>query len=266
MTDRVAFVQSIASAGNAVVSDLEEARADLENAKARLAAAREQQQELRTAAAEALADIEAKEQAASLAEQQVTMVVTLRELALAAALEAKKVDQARYQIMRVQSGRLGSRIIALAAALDAGKRPPKGSGAFVLPSTGAETSPFGPRLHPILNYVKIHTGLDLGVGDGFAYAADDGVVIITELNVAYGNMTVIYHGKRAGVGMATLYAHQAAIGVKPGDRVRKGQPIGVIGSTGYSTGPHLHFEVFLDGRQVDPELFLDGAQPPAGTR
>ena len=108
---------------------------------------------------------------------------------------------------------------------------------MVRPGLGPVTSPYGPRFHPILHYVKVHTGIDFGAADGIAYAADDGVVLFTEFNVAYGNMTVIDHGKIGGLRITTLYAHQAAVGVKPGDRVVKGQAIGVIGSTGYATGP-----------------------------
>jgi len=124
------------------------------------------------------------------------------------------------------------------------------------------TSPYGMRMHPILHYVKLHTGIDFAAADGISYAADDGVVIITEFNVAYGNMTVIDHGTVGGVHMTTLYAHQAAFGVHPGDRVVKGQPIGVIGETGYATGPHLHFEVRINGSVVNPAPYLTNAPMP----
>jgi murein DD-endopeptidase MepM/ murein hydrolase activator NlpD len=133
---------------------------------------------------------------------------------------------------------------------------------MVRPGLGVVTSPFGPRFHPILHYVKVHTGIDFAAADGIAYAADDGVVLFTEYNTAYGNMTVIDHGTVGGLHMTTLYAHQAAIGVKPGDRVVKGQAIGVIGSTGYATGPHLHFEVRIDGQPIDPAPFLAKAKLP----
>jgi murein DD-endopeptidase MepM/ murein hydrolase activator NlpD len=132
----------------------------------------------------------------------------------------------------------------------------------VLPGTGSVTSAFGPRFHPILKYVKVHTGTDFGAGDGIVYAADDGVVLFTEYNVAYGNMTVVDHGKIGGLRVSTLYAHQSAVGVEPGDRVVRGQAIGVIGSTGYSTGPHLHFEVRVDGEPLDPGPFLKDAVLP----
>ena len=262
LADRLAFMQSIASAGNAVIGDLSVARADLVNVRARLAAARERQETLRAAAAAALLQKAEMEQVAAAAEAQVGMVVAARRAALAAALKAKKEDQQRYQVLLVQSGRLGERIRELTAKDARLRPPPQGTGKLVLPGTGPVTSPYGPRYHPILHYVKIHTGIDFGIGDGIAYAADDGIVIITEYNVAYGNMTVIDHGVVGGLHITTLYAHQAAFVVKPGDRVRKGQPIGAIGATGYATGPHLHFEVRIDGKPLDPAPFLKGAPLP----
>ena len=262
LTERLAFLQSIGSAGNAVMAELAEDRADLEAAQNRLTAARELAESRRQAAAAALSTVSVTEMLARSAEQQVDAVVKAREAALAAARDAAVEDRRRYQVLMVQSGALEARITGLAARLAKGKRPPQGSGAFVRPGTGETTSPFGPRLHPILNYVKVHTGLDIAAGDGIAYAADDGVVLFTEFNVAYGNMTVIDHGRIGGVRVTTLYAHQAAVGVKPGDRVVRGQAIGVIGSTGYSTGPHLHFEVRVDGQPLDPAPFLTDARPP----
>ena len=133
---------------------------------------------------------------------------------------------------------------------------------MVRPASGSLTSAFGPRLHPILGYVKLHTGSDYGIGDGAVYAADDGTVVLAGYNSAYGNMTVISHGRIGGSVVATLYAHQSRILVSPGDTVRKAELIGIIGSTGYSTGPHLHFEIRVDGTPVDPEAWLAGALTP----
>jgi len=266
LVDRLAFVQSVANAGNSMIADLREDRADLTTLQARLAAARMRQERVRASAAAAVARTAEKEKQATLAEQQLAALVTVHRAAVDAALDAKADDQARYQLLTVQSGQLGERIRTMAAELAQLKRPPKGTGNFVRPGTGELTSPYGPRLHPILNYVKVHTGLDLGSGDGFVYAADNGVVLITELNTAYGNMTVVDHGLVGGLRMTTLYAHQAAFAVTPGDRVRRGQPIGVVGATGYATGPHLHFEVRVDGAPVSPAAFLERAPLPTPAR
>ena len=262
LADRLAFLQSIGSAGNAVLADLREDRADLLNAQAGLAAARRWQEEARIAAATALTAVTTRARVAAAAEQQVAAVVKVREAALEQARVAALEDRRQYNVLTAYSGALGARIVSAAAQLAAGPRPPQGSGVMVRPGTGEVTSPFGPRFHPILKYVKVHTGQDFGAADGVVYAADDGVVLLTEYNEAYGNMTVVDHGTVGGLRITTLYAHQAAIGVQVGDRVVKGQALGVIGSTGYSTGPHLHFEVRVNGEPMDPAPFLANAKSP----
>ena len=262
LADRLAFLQSIGSAGNAVLAQLREDRADRVNAKATLTAALRRQEKARAAAAIALTAVSSKAMMARAAAKQVTTVVAAREAAFQSARKASLEDRRQYEVMAAYSGALGSRIVELAANLARGPHPPKGSGEMVRPGTGEVTSPYGPRYHPILHYVKVHTGTDLGAGDGIVYAADGGVVLFTEFNTAYGNMTVIDHGKIGGLRITTLYAHQSAVGVKAGDTVLKGQAIGVIGSTGFATGPHLHFEVRIDGEPLDPMPFLEKAPLP----
>ncbi|MDQ1602074.1 MAG: hypothetical protein QOD68_3548 [Actinomycetota bacterium] len=262
LADRLAFLQSVGSAGNAVLADLREDRADLANAQATMTAARQRQEQARAAAATALLAVSNKAEMAKAAEQQVNAVVAARAAAFKAAKKAALEDKRQYQVLVAYSGALEARIRDLAAKLAKQPNPPQGTGEMVRPGLGVVTSPYGPRFHPILHYVKIHTGIDFAAADGIAYAADDGVVLFTEYNTAYGNMTVIDHGKVGGLWITTLYAHQAAVGVKPGDRVVKGQAIGVIGSTGYATGPHLHFEVRIDGEPIDPAPFLVKAKLP----
>ncbi len=156
----------------------------------------------------------------------------------------------------LQSGRLGEQIRAASAALRKAGDSVEGTGDFSRPGKGQLTSRYGPRFHPILRYTKLHTGADFGRADGSVYAADDGVVLFTVANPAYGNMTVIDHGLIDGEPITTMYAHQARFLVKEGEQVKKGQPIGVIGSTGYSTGPHLHFEVREAGTVENPMPWL----------
>lgn len=138
----------------------------------------------------------------------------------------------------------------------------EGTGSFMRPGTGPVTSPFGPRMHPILGYVKSHTGVDLGRGDGFIYAADHGVVAEATWNDAYGYLVIVDHGVIDGQQVSTLYAHQPGLSVDIGAKVAKGQPIGSVGSTGFSTGPHLHFEVRIGGRPVNPWPWISGAPMP----
>jgi murein DD-endopeptidase MepM/ murein hydrolase activator NlpD len=131
---------------------------------------------------------------------------------------------------------------------------PSGHGVLAVPIPGAPiTSGFGPRTHPIYGDVRMHTGIDFGAGYGTPIrAAGDGVVVSAGPLGGYGNATVIDHGN----GLATLYAHQSDMAVVPGQRVSRGQVIGYVGSTGFSTGPHLHFEVRVRGTPVDPMQYL----------
>jgi len=116
------------------------------------------------------------------------------------------------------------------------------------------TSKFGMRLHPILKVYKLHTGVDVKVPKGVPImAANDGVVVTAGYNTGYGNYVVIDHGG----GQKTLYAHMTKYLVKKGQTVERGDKIGTVGSTGYSTGAHLHFEIIIDGEQVDPMQFFD---------
>ncbi|QHI71258.1 murein hydrolase activator EnvC family protein [Aminipila terrae] len=112
------------------------------------------------------------------------------------------------------------------------------------------TSPFGYRIHPILKVKKLHTGVDIGAPSGTTIvAANAGTVIKAGWNNSYGNMIMIDHGG----GIVTLYAHNSSLLVKAGDVVSRGQAISKSGSTGQSTGPHLHFEVRVNGNYVDPQ-------------
>jgi len=125
--------------------------------------------------------------------------------------------------------------------------------AWIRPVPGRITSGFGPRTHPILGYVRMHTGADFTAPYGQEIrAAQAGRVILAGRFGGYGNTVVIDHGG----GVATLYAHQSELVVVYGDSVERGERIGLIGSTGLSTGPHLHFEVRVDGTPVDPVPYL----------
>ncbi|MCZ2203737.1 M23 family metallopeptidase [Bartonella sp. A05] len=116
---------------------------------------------------------------------------------------------------------------------------------------GYISSSFGPRKHPVLGYVRMHTGVDWAAPKGSPIvAAGDGVVTKMEATSGYGNHTVIQHAN----GYTSSYSHQNtyAPGIKPGVKVRQGQVIGYVGSTGLATGPHCHFEVIVNGKKVDP--------------
>lgn len=124
-----------------------------------------------------------------------------------------------------------------------------------VPSCTLLTSPYGYRIHPILDYERLHAGLDIGAKFGEEIiAADGGTVLIAEYSDSYGNFVLIDHGDR----YSTAYGHMSEIAVESGQEVKQGELIGYIGSTGWSTGPHLHFEIRLDGERIDPEEFFSG--------
>ncbi|MGB9977065.1 murein hydrolase activator EnvC family protein [Thermovenabulum sp.] len=131
------------------------------------------------------------------------------------------------------------------------KRKFVGTGVFQwpVPSSQEVTSDYGWRVHPIFKVKKFHTGLDIAAPYGAdVVAADDGVVIYTGWYGGYGNTVIIDHGGS----ISTLYAHLSKINVQEGDKVKKGSKIADVGSTGFSTGPHLHFEVRKEGQHVNP--------------
>lgn len=120
------------------------------------------------------------------------------------------------------------------------------------------SSHFGQRFHPILKINRLHAGGDLGAPPGAEVrAAADGFVVLAAVQGGYGNTTVIDHGNSLG----TLYGHQSRLLVKAGDVVHRGDVIGLVGSTGVSTGPHLHFETRLKGMPIDPEGLIDFDAP-----
>ncbi|GAB4252983.1 MAG: M23 family metallopeptidase [Thermoleophilia bacterium] len=128
-----------------------------------------------------------------------------------------------------------------------------GTGQMIWPVQGRLSSKFGYRIHPIFKTRKMHTGIDIGASSGTSIkAADAGTVIYAGWRGGYGKTVMISHGG----GLTTLYAHQSSILVSTGQSVGKGSVIGRVGSTGYSTGPHLHFEVRQGGSPVNPLNFL----------
>jgi len=166
---------------------------------------------------------------------------------LVAKLEAERAAEAAAAAAAAGGGGGGSASGASAYA----------NGSFIFPveSYTYISSRFGERIHPITGELKNHNGMDIAANMGTAvYAADGGKVVLAEWYGGYGNCIMIDHGN----GYKTLYGHLSYIGVKNGQAVTQGNTIGQVGSTGNSTGPHLHFEVYLNGSRIDPEQFYSG--------
>jgi murein DD-endopeptidase MepM/ murein hydrolase activator NlpD len=147
-----------------------------------------------------------------------------------------------------------------AAAVEAAIRAAQSSGGenpgiLSWPVDASISSPFGYRIHPISGVRKLHTGLDLNAASGTTIrAAGSGTVILASWYGGYGNAVVIDHGG----GLSTLYAHQSSIAVSVGQSLVVGDTVGYVGTTGYSTGPHLHFETREWGTPVNPMNYLSG--------
>ena len=157
----------------------------------------------------------------------------------------QRVGQAGLQLVRWN---LDGRSQWVDAAADA-RRPESTSSGFMMPVDGHITSYFGYRYHPILHFTRFHAGLDIGAGWGSPIvAAGDGRVVAAGWAGGYGREVQIAHGG----GLVSLYGHMSEIVAQPGSYVREGQVIGYVGSSGLSTGPHVHFEVRLGGQPVNP--------------
>jgi murein DD-endopeptidase MepM/ murein hydrolase activator NlpD len=165
--------------------------------------------------------------------------------------------EAEAKNLQQRSAALGAKIVAAqqnsvvpaAPGAPSGSVPsgPASAAGFVFPASGSLTSGFGPR------WGRMHEGIDIAAPTGTPIiAAQAGTVIIAGWQGGYGNLTVIDHGG----GVSTAYGHQSSIGVSVGQSVGQGQVIGAMGSTGNSTGPHLHFEVRINGGAVNPLGYL----------
>lgn len=130
---------------------------------------------------------------------------------------------------------------------------PKPSAGFIRPVSGRISSPYGYRTHPVYGDRRFHTGVDYAAGYGVPVGSTkSGTVILAKYNSSYGNYVIVDHGD----GIASLYAHLSGFAVGYGERVSQGQTIGYIGSTGTSTGPHLHFEIRVNGVHRNPADYV----------
>ena len=194
------------------------------------------------------------EAGAATAEREVRAVVRQREDALRVAEDERDATEARYKELQAESARIAAAIRNRAAGGGPTVRP---GARLLMPVNGWKTSDFGMRLDPVYGVYRLHAGVDLAAPGGAPIrAAAAGEVLRAGWNGGYGNYTCLYHGRFEGKGFATCYAHQSAIGVRTGQQVRQGQVIGRVGTTGASTGDHLHFEVRLNGDPVNPLPWL----------
>ncbi|MSO38069.1 MAG: hypothetical protein EXQ69_07450 [Acidimicrobiia bacterium] len=166
-----------------------------------------------------------------------------------AALSVVQARKGEFERRLAEVQKASNRIGSILGDRPGGTRP----GSLSLPARGGIASPFGWRVHPIYGDRRLHAGIDIDAPHGAPVrAAADGTVVIAGYQTGYGNTVVIDHGG----GLATLSAHLSVISVSAGQTVSGGQLVGAVGNTGNSTGPHLHFEVRINGSPVDPMGYL----------
>ncbi len=275
LSGQLNVVQNVLDKEAATLSRLEASAVLLELQRKRVAEARADVAERRRAAAESLEQKRVVEEHAAAASQRVAEALDARERAQAKALKTKRADQRRLSQLRQERDKI-TRLIrkqqarerarrtaraiarAKAASIARAKKAEKASRSLMsMPVNTYITSQYGMRLHPIYRQWRLHDGTDFGARCGYPVrAAAAGRVIGRYYNVGYGNRVIISHGYMRGVSVTTTYNHLSRYSTYVGQRVRQGEVIGFVGSTGFSTGCHLHFMVFKNGRTTDPMNWL----------
>ena len=233
---RMDMVGEVIAYNKQVQADMTAAREKVETVKAELETKQVELQQKSSEAAALLANLESNIDAYKQVQDQYAQ----QEQAVQSQID-KQVEELRRQEEQNKKND---------PSYDPGKvNGATGSMMWPCPSCHTITSPFGWRYHPIYQTQKYHSGVDIGASYGATIVAADGGTIITAGSVSgYGNCVVINHGN----GITTLYGHMSSIAVRVGQKVSKGQTIGYVGSTGNSTGPHLHWEVTVNGVRQNP--------------
>lgn len=276
--NRVDLLRRVIAADMDLITAIRQQRDEIQQVQQELESQRQKQSVLKENAAQKKAEIEQhkKEQQAILykaetdkataeeayreleaSSQSIGEMLRQRAAARAAAAAAAEAEVAAQQQASASSqadaGDAGTSDDSGSTEPDYSYQPVSGSGAFIWPVNGVITSPYGYRTHPIFGTTIYHSGIDIGVDYGTpVHAADSGVVVEAGWISGYGYAVVIDHGN----GLSTLYGHNESLNVSSGQSVSQGQVIAYAGSTGNSTGPHVHFEVRSNGDPVDPSAYL----------
>jgi murein DD-endopeptidase MepM/ murein hydrolase activator NlpD len=231
--------------------------------------ARERADRAADRARQALAAAQAAQAAAAQATANVKALILQTAESAAIANQERSAVLAQYAELQRESDRIGAQLRALAAQEQARNRAKSGGSSltapselrpgafFLMPVHGWKTSNFGMRYDPYYHVYQLHAGVDLAAPGGSPIAAAaGGTVVRASWYGGYGNYTCISHGEYQGKGLATCYGHQSKILVSVGEHVNRGEVIGLVGTTGASTGYHLHFEVRINGTPVQPLNWL----------
>lgn len=249
--DRYEYYQAALDADSTLIDEIGTLRDGVEERRIEV---EERQEEISAAKLALQADRAAKavmhEQTSAVLAERRQLVAEKRSL-----LADVRGKEARYREVANQLEREAAekRAIIAAAGSTASGALPTGGGQLLWPAAGPMTSGYGYRTHPIFGDTRLHTGIDIAAGYGApVVAADAGAVIYVGVMSGYGNVIVLDHGD----GLSTTYNHLSSFLVGSGQSVARGSQIGGVGCTGYCTGPHLHFEVRVNGNPVDPMPYL----------
>jgi murein DD-endopeptidase MepM/ murein hydrolase activator NlpD len=236
------------------LADLNDAKADLKVQVDRAKALTDKMQGLADEAGATLAKAQAAADRAAAAKASVDALVAQEANALDVAKRFKAKTKRRYDILRAEQ----IRIQGLSNNGSQGNGDPQATGPLDWPLPGyAAGGGVGPRTNPYTGQKGCHTGQDVSAPAGTPIRAmASGIVWYAGWSTAYGNVTLIDHGD----GLMTMYAHQSRFALRKGAGVVAGDVIGYVGSTGYSTGPHLHFEVHVNGKNYDPMGWFGGSK------
>ncbi len=268
LTGQLNSVHNVMDKESVVLDRLEASKVLLTVQEQEVAAAKVEVAKERKAAAENLKRKQKLEAQARDAEAKVRTLVGLRAQARSEAAKARAADLAQLHNLQKERNRISAilkkraeearrRAAAAAAAANSADGPIHSNGFLDWPVNAPVTSPYGWRIHPIYGYRSLHDGIDLGAGCGTPiHAPASGRVIEEYFQTAWGNRIIIDHGYHRGVGLATISNHLSSYAVRQGQRVHRGQIIGYVGTTGWSTGCHLHFTVMENGSPVNPMKWL----------
>jgi murein DD-endopeptidase MepM/ murein hydrolase activator NlpD len=262
LAQRVSAVDTAFQLQGRVLADLDVKRAETRAQTTRLAAVRRQVALLKAQAAANLERARAAEVEAARAKARVEALLSSRRQDVATIEARKAVERRRLDALEGQRRALEAKLRAIAAKQRADQSSDDGGGGpsggyLSAPVAGAPvTSEFGRRFHPILHYWRLHAGIDFGAGCGTPVrAAASGSIISAGGAGGYGNRIVIGHGQVRGSNLATSYNHLSRF-VRSSGQVSRGELIGEVGTTGSSTGCHLHFETYQGGAPVNPRNWL----------
>lgn len=193
---------------------------------------------------------------ASAAAVQVSSLVNRTSSARAAVVRARAADQAALRRLQAREASIKRKIMALSRKQGGSYNGDTG-GLLAKPGPGPVTSPYGWRIHPIYGYYGLHNGIDFGTGCGARLVAgESGTVVDKYFDEVYGNRLYLAIGKVNGASIVLVYNHMSGYAVGEGQHVKRGQVVGYSGSTGWSTGCHLHFIVMRNGEAVNPAPYL----------